>query len=566
MRVMKKIMTGMSVTAFALAIAGGVNAVEADAAGSATFDAVAQTMTAKGTGEVHVSFNAIKVTTKNVKQEDGTTKKETTLALNASAAWDVYDGASATVDLSNLKTTADQYIAVKDTTAAVPTVYCIPANTNKFTGAYGVNGSSKKGELTFKKGKEEVSALKDGYFQYQTVNANVWTDYAASKFVTAQYEKQGATLYFRQKAVAITLPKTATACDGFNLYTATAGNFAGTEFKVKIAKEANAPSATVNYDTATFTVKAGQEYRQKAAAGWTAVSQKSLPVTLTAAQLGAAGIFEVRTAATEKKVASKIKVYSYAAATAPVAAEFKLEPVATTNKTGNVSNPDDYKVEGKVNVYYNLSSAGLAQINFLNKTDNAYTLFGEDPLVNPSAKAIAALPANATKPVTKAETVVKPGTALYIVRNSNKKTGVFRSLAYKVIASVAYPTSPVLTAAAKGTPVIWTTALKADATGAFTPKDNMLSYYYNTAKGANQMNFWNKSNKVIMIYAEDPNANPAAKAIATLPANATKVTTIAATKLPEAGKPIYIVTPANYKDGTFRTVACSTIKVTYPAN
>lgn len=567
MRVMKKIMTGMSVTAFALAIAGGVNAVEADAAGSATFDAVAQTMTAKGTGEVHVSFNAIKVTNKKV---DGVAVP--TLSLNAGATWDVYDGASAIVDLSNLKTTADQYIAVKDTTTAVPTVYCIPKNADKYTGLYGVNSDSKKGELTFKKGQDPVETLKDGFFQYQTVNANVWTDYAASKFTTAMYEKQSATLYFRQKAVAITLPKTATAYDGFNLYTVS-GNFAGTEFKVKIAKEANAPSATVNYDTATFTVKAGQEYRQKAAAAWTAVptTEKSRTIELTEAELKAAGIFEVRTAATDKKIASKIKVYAFPAAAAPLATEFNVEK----NTTGTVAATEGkFDTAGKVNVYYNLSSGGAAQINFLNKTNTAYTVFDAsaiDPDINkgaslrilPTAKQIVALPANASKAVVVPATKIKNGTKLYIVRNSDKKAGTFRSLAYNGI-TVTYPTSTITTAA-KGTPYFWSAALPADS----AQKDNMVTYYYDKSKAnANQINFWNKTDRVVLVYDVDPSlaANADAKPVATLTANAKKAVTVAEAKLPAKTK-VYIVAQANAKTGTFASKPLAAITaVTYPAN
>ncbi len=577
MRMMNKIMTGMSIAAFALVAAGGMNAMEADAAGTAKFDAVNQTMTATTSAEkeVHVSFNAIKMV--NKKNPDGTTARDENgkvikePALNAKATWDVYNGASAKVDLSNLKTTADVYIAVKDTTTAVPNVYFIPKNTVKYTGTYGVDAETSKSGLTFKIGKEVQNITSATLLEYQTVKASAWTAYAPtgkSAFSTTNlpmYEKQGATLYFRQKAATMENGAAVDKVD-FKLITVS-GNFAGTEFKVKIAKEASAPTATINYDKATFTVGTGKEYRQRqgASATWAPAQppegKKTETIQLTKTQLGKAGVFEVRTAATNKKVASKIRIYSFDAATAP-STELNIE----ANTTGAVVDPTvKYNADNKVNVYYNLSKTGVAQINFLNKTDIAYSVFKADPYDNPTERAVVVLPANATKPVVRTETVLKPGTELYFVKNSNKKAGVFRSLA-SAAKVVTYPTSPAMYATVKATTGVHPTALTVAEDGTVTPKDNKVSYYYDKYRTTNRMNFWNKTPDKVLIYKEDPNANPLAKVVATLPANATKVVTVSATKLPEVGQPLYIVKASDYANGKFRSKAVSSIKVTYPAS
>lgn len=424
MNLFKKLMTGAAVGALTLAVAGGVGSVSADAA-TATFVPATQTMTVSGDGaEVMVSFDAIKVS-------------KTGETWNANAKWDVYDGTEATVDLSSLKVAKDMYIAVKDNTSAKPNVYKIPADTTKLAGKYEMVAASKTSKLNFTDNKEAVDTVKTK-LEYRTENANAWTEYKEASFKIAMYEQQGATLYFRKKAVSMTAtaPEEENAEAEYIMNTVT-GNFASKEVKVKVTKMANAPSATIDYDAGTFKLKAGTEYRQvnengefvvpagdDAQAGDFAAADATKPLAINVTKAGAV---EVRTAATDKKVASKIAVYAYKAVTKPAAA--------------NVITGEAKAADNKLNIQYGKDKKGNDQVTLINGNKNAtYVIYTEDPATAEKPKAVATLkPAESKgyKDVTLAASKVADGKTLYFVTASDKKAGVFRSTAQNV--TITYP-------------------------------------------------------------------------------------------------------------------------------
>lgn len=422
MNLFKKLMTGAAVGALTLAVAGGVGSVSADAA-TATFAPATQTMTVSGDGaEVMVSFDAIKLS-KNAE------------TWNANAKWDVYDGTEATVDLSSLKVAKDMYIAVKDNTSAKPNVYKIPADTTKLAGKYEMVTASKTSKLTFTDNKEALDTAKTK-LEYRTENANAWTEYKEASFKIAMYEQQGATLYFRKKAVNMT----ATAPEEENaeaeyVMNTVAGNFASKEVKVKVTKMANAPSATIDYDAGTFKLKAGTEYRQVDESGAFVAPAEGEAGDFTAADatkplainVTKAGAVEVRTAATEKKVASKIAVYAYKAVAKPAAA--------------NVITGEAKAADNKLNIQYGKDKKGNDQVTLINGNKNAtYVVYTVDPATAEKPKAIATLkPAESKgyKDVTLAAAKVEDGSKLYFVTASDKKAGIFRSTAQNV--TITYP-------------------------------------------------------------------------------------------------------------------------------
>lgn len=420
MNLFKKMMTGVAVGALTLAVAGGVGSVSADAAATATFAPASQTMTVSGEGaEVMVSFDAIKAS-------------KTGEAWNEKAKWDVYDGSEATVDLSNLKVAKDMYIAVKDNTSDKPNVYKIPADTTKLAGKYEM--ANKASKLSFTDNKQALDSKVK--IEYRTANASTWTEYKEASFTMDMYEQQGATLYFRKKAASMT----ATAPeeedkDAEFIMNTVSGNFASTEVKVKVTKMANAPSATIDYDAGAFKLKAGTEYRQLDASGEFVAPKEGEAGDFTAADAANAltidvskdGAVEVRTAASDKKVASKIAVYAYKGVAQPAAA--------------NVIEGDAKAAANKLNIQYGKDKKDNDQITFINgNKDATYVIYDKDPAKEAKPKAIATVkPAESKgyKDVTLAATKVADKTVLYFVTASDKKTGVFRSAAKSY--TVAYP-------------------------------------------------------------------------------------------------------------------------------
>ncbi len=305
MRLLTKVMTGVSVAALSVLVAGGINAK------AATFSADKH-MAGITSGDM-VSYDAVK-------------EKGGKLTWNAKAKWDTYYGTVSYVDISNVKTTKDAYITVKS--AAGYNVYKIAKDTvtkysGKVTTALEITAGTDKLDKT---SADATNAVKSwANYQYRTENGT-WENLTANTDLNlAPYEQQGATLYFRYKgATSVTAtPDASATIDGkpegvtVNVSNIAANSFASKEFKVKVTKMANAPAVTVDYNTGAVKFKKGAEYRtgttfSDATTGW-----KDFDANYTI-DPAIAGIFQMRTKATEKKAASKIAVYNWAAVTAPV--------------------------------------------------------------------------------------------------------------------------------------------------------------------------------------------------------------------------------------------------------
>lgn len=414
MRALRKVMMGASVGALALAVVGGVNAEAAAAKNDGGINAKNQTMEVSNTDtkkstESFVSFDAAKYD-----------KKAKADVWNAKAKWDVYDLAakgSAIVDLSALNTAKDNYIAVQDyaNTDAV-NVLKIPADTDKFSGAYAA------GKVTFKKGKEAVDLSKEGAptFEYRTLNASTWTVYDPADTDLSNYAQQGATLYFRKAAADFEFgDAVADAEENANMTVATAeaGNFAGKEFKVKVAKMGNGPSVAIDYVNAKLKTNDKLEYRTEIAGEeWTATTKDGIVLELTETsgknEVAKNGVVEVRTKATDKKAASKITVIKYTGI---------LAPEVTDNSKDDAPNT----VAG-LTVKVNKNAAGKTgkgSVEFTNDKDSGVTYL---IYVDGTAKPVATVKPTG-KAVKVAETKFTTGKAVKIATAADAKKGIFQS-------------------------------------------------------------------------------------------------------------------------------------------
>lgn len=306
MRLLTKVMTGVSVAALSVLVAGGINAE------AATFSADKH-MAGITSGDM-VSYDAVK-------------DKGGKLTWNAKAKWDTYYGTVSYVDISSVKTTKDAYITVKS--AAGYNVYKIEKDTvtkyaGKITTALEITAGTDKLDKTSADTTNKAPYKTWANYQYRTENG-AWESLTASQDLSlVPYEQQGATLYFRYKgATAVTPTVDATATiegkpDGatVTVNTIAANSFASKEFKVKVPKMGNAPTIAIDYAAGAVKAKKGSEYRvgttfTDATTGW---KDFDTNYTIDPTQ---AGIFQMRTKATEKKAASKIAVYNWAAITAP---------------------------------------------------------------------------------------------------------------------------------------------------------------------------------------------------------------------------------------------------------
>ncbi|MDE6616262.1 MAG: hypothetical protein K2K35_06810 [Lachnospiraceae bacterium] len=226
--------------------------------------------------------------------------------------WDVYDGNSATVDLSKLNVAKDNYFAVKTNDMSTPAFYKIPAAAKKVKAKYDA-ASAKVSEFT----ADSADVLKDTGFQYRTVNSD-WVS-ATKDTDLSQFQYQGATLYLRRMPVApeasteeikdITInkksPVTVTATVLSTLPTK--------EVKLNIAKQAKGPSVAVDYVKGTVKLKANTEYRfVSATQRYAATSNSAVDAVMAETFIEEneiKGVLEVRTAAvtngTKSKCASK---------------------------------------------------------------------------------------------------------------------------------------------------------------------------------------------------------------------------------------------------------------------
>jgi len=317
MKGLSKVMMGASVGALALTVFSGVSA---EAAVTIT---PSKTLTGVEKG-YSVSFDAI-----NAKKG----------IYNAKAKWDLYEKAS-TVDLSNLKTAKDTYIAVKDA-AAKTTIYKIAADTQKKFKAT-CDGTSIKIEVD----KKEVTGEALERYSFRTENS-AWTKFDKTNGAgdLTPYTMQGATLYIRYTGAKDTVEtkEGATEIDvagtKVKVTDVAVNSFYGKEFKVKIPKRANAPAISVDYVNGVVKKNKKVVYAigDDTSKAIDAVVSTASPAPAMADNVSIdnskAGVIAVQIPKTDKKAASKIATFSWPASSAKPTVDDSKKPQLTSDKT-----------------------------------------------------------------------------------------------------------------------------------------------------------------------------------------------------------------------------------------
>ena len=329
---MKKVLHGLLVLGAAAVVSVAATSYNADAKGitptSYTVDYANQKIIVgglDGNTKIYVA-----TTTVTAKTNKATGETITTAKTGVATEYDAV--AKMEIDLSSFAVTKDVYLSIWGNVTTDPTLIKLPAATTKMKAVVdAVDSTVAINNTTDAKNPVEISGT-----EFCTTNG-VWKDYttAASGKVAATtsksttvkldgYAKLGATLRFRVKASAnAALPATATELgkdangNAIKAYVGT-GNFASNEVKAKIAKTANGPKATIDYNKQTIKIANTTEYRVQAAA--TAVNpfvaagdEKTVTIDFatlktTAAKPAAPAAgkdveFDLRTAATDKKPA-----------------------------------------------------------------------------------------------------------------------------------------------------------------------------------------------------------------------------------------------------------------------
>ncbi len=243
---------------------------------------VTGTTTETGVGTVAVDGEKAQLTV------SGATDKEVLVGfakVNAKgkvtvAAWDTYDGASATVDLSKLSNTKDNYIALttpsKLATDAI-TIVKIPATKKVVKAEFDASTATVKiGEAD--KGKPEMKELSSTdtdanaakNYEYRTAYTGWASMKGTSDVVDLKlYQEEGATLFIRKKGVKETAFPTTQESEGTYTFGAndklkiykTTSSLPGKEAKLAIKARAKGPKATADYVNGKVKLPKGAEYR-----------------------------------------------------------------------------------------------------------------------------------------------------------------------------------------------------------------------------------------------------------------------------------------------------------------
>lgn len=352
---MRKVLRGLLVMGAALAVSVGAASYDASAATltvtNITVDYANQQMTVKSAsgkdGKIYVAPTTV------TKKKDKVTEKEViTVKLGAETEYDLGSTYVATVDLSSFSVAKEQYLSVWGNGSTDPLLIQLsPAKTKLKAVVDAVSCQVTINDVTDSKNPVEVTGI-----EYCTTNGN-WADYVKGTTDLTKFAPFGATLRFRVKGAASKALAAANAvtvgtdADG-NTISAyqPAGCYASNELKAKIAKTANGPKATIDYNARTIKVANTTEYRfsNKAAAlkamgtFTPALDGEIKTITLNAdTVVTGEGEFDLRTAATATKPASKITEYKFNAigAVAPKVGT----SVLTTSKA-----PTFYDVTGTV--------------------------------------------------------------------------------------------------------------------------------------------------------------------------------------------------------------------------
>lgn len=349
---MRKGLRGLLVMGAAAAISLGVSSFDADAASIAP-------------AKVKVNYNTQQL------QISGTTdtkfylatstvsvNKKTSVVTVKTAAATEYDASAVgtvNIDLSSYVVTKDNYVSVWGNKNEEPIMIKLPAATTKMR--VKVNAVESTVEIDNTADSKNPEHIDEKLIEYCTVNGS-WSDYyntTAKKVVDLTgCAKLGATLRFRVKATATAaaLPTAATKIgddkDGNAVSAFVApGNFASNEVKAKIAKTAAGPKATIDYNLRTIKIPATSEYRSVLSTNttvlkdeFTASGAEKGTVILSADTLLAKGAvdFDLRTAATPTKPASKITEYKLPAIGTTLAVAKTGTKYAAATATSTIDN------------------------------------------------------------------------------------------------------------------------------------------------------------------------------------------------------------------------------------
>lgn len=427
MNLFKKMMTGVAVGALTLAIAGGVGSADVSAASSGpdvTVDPAAQTLTVggKSTNEVMVAYPTVK---------NGVAK--------AVKSWDVYEGA-ATIDVSNLNATKDNYVMVKTDESDDVAVIKFAAVPSKIKATY--NGSD--GKMAFTGAPEGMTLT----YEYRTA-AGAWDEYSLGDSKDdptdlSRFEMTGSTVYFRTVSSIVELGKNDEAetfkigDDTFSV--ATTAYFGGKEIKAKITKRANGPKANVNLDAQTFTLAKDCLYRNANSGEWKEGKAKDAVIV----DASAAGVFEVKFAKTENtdpkkaKPESKITQYAYAAAKTVTLNETKVEnkgEVSLDIKDQKVMTSGEKDAKDALTFKYQAAKkatdTSYAGIEIVNSDDVEYQVYigtaVDDVAKLTDAKTYKPTKVAAGKTVKVAASKIGANSVVYVRYASNKKTSSWAS-------------------------------------------------------------------------------------------------------------------------------------------
>lgn len=402
---MKKVLHGLLVMSAAAVISVGASSYDADAAGitpgSYTVDYANQQIKVTAVDANTKIYVAKATVTVKTDKKTGAS----TMAVKNAAATEYDAKAGMLIDISSFPVTKDTYLSIWGNKTTDPTLIKLPAATTKMKAVVDATDATVAiNNTTDPKNPVEISGT-----EFCTTNG-VWTDYTkaaagATKATTAKttdvkltgYADLGATLRFRVKASAnATLPKaTEIGKDDQGkavMACVATGNFASNEVKAKIAKTANGPKATIDYNKRTITVPANTtEYRVQAAVAalgnFVKATGEARTVTIdyttlkstnaTPAKLeGKTVEFDLRTAAAGNKPASKITEYTFS-------------PVATLtggNAAAN-NNPATKDVTNTANTIKIGTSKNAEDIKVTKLTLNSKTMKGTMTITNNTAEA-----------------------------------------------------------------------------------------------------------------------------------------------------------------------------------
>ncbi len=243
----KRVLQGTALTALAAAAWMGAGSTDASAAISAD-----DIMYSGGT-ELNIKSQGAKEIVVGIAKVDKSNNAKV-------SAWDVYDGSSATVDLSKVNVTKEAYIAVKTNANEAPIFVKIDAAAKKVK----ANLNAGTRELTFEDDKKAKVSFDDIAFDAD------WEESEGKIFLPERYQYQGAVLYCNimgegyvgdKRVEGEITDKTDDKKNGKKVKLVTVGKFPSKEAKLNVPKQANGPSVPVDYAKGTIKVKKGVEVR-----------------------------------------------------------------------------------------------------------------------------------------------------------------------------------------------------------------------------------------------------------------------------------------------------------------